>query len=163
MREVLLTWLGELGTYVSPIVWVRAAQAAGVLSTLDFHPVYFKLIGSGAFSDDNLRMRQFAAVALDQAAQDSGTRDAVRAFLGHWRRRGDLPERWTTATALGYDIGLADIENTLNELRVLGTPDESLGPLDGPTSWDWDSMVEVVSTSLTGCWHSVRWTRSCPH
>jgi hypothetical protein len=117
-----------------------------LLCTLDFHSGYVKLIEPGAHSPDNSGMRQFAAVALDQAAQDDRTQDAVRAFLRDWRRWGGQPVRWTAATALGYGIGLADIETAVRDLRVLGTPDESLDALDGPS---WDDMVEVVSKSLS--------------
>lgn len=146
MRQVLVKWLTELGTDPNPMVWVRAAQAAGLLSALDFPYGYANLIAPGAFEED-VNLRDFAAVALDQASQDADTRDAVHAFLVRWRRWGDQPERATAAAALGYGLGLEDIDLTLDSLRILGTPGENLEALEETAHLD--SMVLVVSRSLS--------------
>lgn len=145
MREPLVAWLRELGKSDSPIIWVRAAQAAGALATMDFEYAYRKLIAPGVYAE-TIGPRRFAAIALDQAAQDGRTRSAVLSFLRRWRREGGEAARWTTAAALGYGLGLEHIETTLNSLRILGTPDESLPALEGPT--DPGVMVTAVSRSL---------------
>ncbi|HEX3646815.1 MAG TPA: hypothetical protein VHV49_00225 [Pseudonocardiaceae bacterium] len=146
LRAALSEWLTGLGTDFSPLVWVRAAQAAGLLSSLDFHYGFLHLVQPNMYLGD-LQARRFAAIALDQAAENAGTRTAVHAFLRRWRRQGGEVERWTAAATLGYGLGLADIHGTLDQLRILGTPDESLKALDGPSVRY--SMADVVSVSLT--------------
>lgn len=146
VRAPMVAWLGELGEEDSPIIWVRAAQAAGALSSIDFHYGYHRLIEPNVFAEAE-RRRRFAAIALDQASQEERTRAVVAAFLRGWRRSGDEAARWTTAATHGFGQGLDDIDATLDALRVLGTPDETLGTLTEPDRQR--SMIQVVSRSLS--------------
>jgi hypothetical protein len=145
LREAMVNWLIELGDDETAIIWVRAAQAAGVLSAIDFHYGFQKLIRERVVAE-TARQRRFAAIALDQASQDSRSRRAVLAFLKRWRRAGGDHARWTTAAALGYGLGLEDIDATLDALRILGTPDESRPALDDSTGTR--EMIVVVGRSL---------------
>ena len=145
-RPPLAQWLIELGQDDSPMIWVRAAQAAGVLSAIDFTDGFEKLISPNV-SAKTIKQRRFAAVALDQAAQDNRHRRIVAAFLRQWRRTGSEATRWTVAATLGYGHGLDDIDATIDALRVLGTPDEALAALDDPSGSR--IMVTVASRSLS--------------
>jgi hypothetical protein len=147
LQDLLVAWLAELSRNRAAIVWVRAAQVAGLLMTWgDFQYAFDKLVRPGARSDSK-RERRFAAVALDEAARDHQVGRRIRQLLRYWRRDGRESERWTAAAALGYDIGRQSIESTLNELRILGTPDERTAPLVGPTPQR--EMLGVVSYSVS--------------
>lgn len=139
-------WLVELGQDDRSIIWVRAAQAVGALSAIDFDAALKELIWPHVFAE-TIRERRFAAVALDQASRDQHNRNAVAAFLRSWRRNGGEQARWTAATTLGYGQGLDDIDATLDALRVLGTPDEKLDALADPAGQS--VMVTAVSRSLS--------------
>lgn len=135
MGTTITTWLGELCTDVRPLVWVRAAQAAGFLGALDFPEIYTKTIypsvRSRAEEPEARRQSSLAAaVALDQAAQHEHLRAAIRQRLRFWRRHGGFDERWTAAAAYGFVLGHKHIDESLEELRVLGTPSERQKPLD---------------------------------
>lgn len=119
-RSPLLSWLADLADDVHPEVWVRAAQAAGLLCALDFPDVFRSLIRGWAGHTDTHR-RLVAAFALDQAAQERAVLPAVREVINSWKNDGDEAQRWTVAAALGYDLGLASVEDALNDLRALGT------------------------------------------
>jgi hypothetical protein len=146
LRAPLGKWLIELGHDDSPIIWVRAAQAAGALSAIDFHDGFRKLVSPNVYAE-TVQERRFAAVALDQASQDERSHNIVAAFLRSWRRTGGEHARWTTAATHGYGQGLDDIGATLDALRVLGTPDEKLDALAEPSRTS--VMVTVVSRSLS--------------
>src|SRR5690349_4347346 len=92
--------------------------------------------------------RAFAAVALDQAAADEPVRDTVVGILRQWRRSGDPALRWTAALTLGYELGCDDIDRTLDELRVIGTPQEAQELFDGEDHDDEWGLVWVAGQSL---------------
>jgi hypothetical protein len=147
MRAPLVSWLRELGNDLRPVVWVRAAQAAGLLCALDFPYTFYELLSPGAGAEDE-RQRRFVAVALDQAALHTGVRKAVETQLRRWRRFGTYEERWTVAAALGYDLGMRSVHDTLNELRILGTTAEYLDDeADGDE--DLQGLVLEASHSVT--------------
>ncbi|WP_158891105.1 hypothetical protein [Amycolatopsis anabasis] len=128
MRAAISSWLMKLSKDPRPLVWVRAAQAAGYLCSLDYTYAFTKLITPGIYAtgDNWMRRRLFAAIALDQAAQEDQVLQAIRGWLRRWRRRGDEAERWTAAATLGFGLGLRYIDHSLEELRILGTPSERL-------------------------------------
>ncbi|MCO1659311.1 hypothetical protein [Pseudonocardia humida] len=173
LRRPLMMWLDELACDSQPAVRVRAAQAAGLLCSTEFAHAFTELIEPAARAGsrrstahavediddadpeaDSERWRhrrEFAALALDHAARDPGVRRAVTRTLRRWRRRDDPALRWTSATALGYDVGHADLAVTLDELRVLGTPYETvdasaIGP--GPLLRDWNALLFAAGLSL---------------
>ncbi|MGH3966533.1 MAG: hypothetical protein ACRDRY_25400 [Pseudonocardiaceae bacterium] len=125
-RRPLLSWLEDLADDVHPEVWVRAAQAAGLLCALDFPDVFRSLIDGWA-GDTNTHRRLVATFALDQAAQEPAVLPAVREVINTWKNDGDEAQRWTVAAALGYDLGLTSVEDALNDLRALGTWQEDEG------------------------------------
>lgn len=144
LRIPLVRWLQELGTDPRPLVWVRSAQAAGLLCGLDFPYTFDELVAPGAEADE-ARQRRFAAYALDQAAQDERVRPAVAELLQHWRRHGSHAEQWTAATALGCDLGLSSLETSLDELRIIGTRVEERTESEQDTRTD---LVLTCSRSL---------------
>jgi hypothetical protein len=149
LRGPLIAWLDELACDKVPAVRVRAAQAAGLLCSVDFAHLFTELIEPAASAaaprkhkdvtseevdeDEALdegwepwwQRRRFAALALDHAARDPLVRKAVMRRLKYWGRTEDPALRWTAATAWGYDVGQTDLPVTLDELRVLGTPGET--------------------------------------
>lgn len=91
--------------------------------------------------------RMAAAVALDQAAQHDDLRAAIRGRLRVWRREGSFGERWTAAATYGFVLGGQHIEESLEELRVLGTPSERQLPLaDGDV--DDHALVVIAGFSI---------------
>lgn len=134
MATTTVEWLGDLCTDPRPLVWVRAAQAIGFLGSLDFVEIFTKAIQPAIHPADDepetLRQsRLAAAVALDQAAQHAHLRAAIRGRLRTWRQDDDFGARWTAAATYGFVLGGQQIEESLEELRVLGTPSERRPPL----------------------------------
>ncbi|HEX6074380.1 MAG TPA: hypothetical protein VFZ32_03835 [Micromonosporaceae bacterium] len=123
LRAPFIDWLTGLNTRRRQL-WTRAAQALGVVCSLDFPSVYETRVRLWANSDD-ARQRMAAALALDQAARDQRVQPAVEAILRAWVRSGTDAERWTAAAALGHDIGLDDADRSLDELRIVGTSETS--------------------------------------
>lgn len=150
MGTTITEWLGELCTDVRPLVWVRAAQAVGFLGALDFSEIFTKTIypGMGSLAEESEArwQRLAAAVALDQAAQHEHLRAAIRERLRFWRRHGGFGERWTAAAAYGFVLGRKHIDESLEELRVLGTPSERQKPLDD----DHDDNDDHALVSIAG-------------
>jgi hypothetical protein len=132
LRAPVVKWLRDLAVDDRPYVWVRAAQAAGVLCWVDFTWTLDTLVdpeGSCTPTDkitsgEAWRRRWFAALALDQAAQDDRLYPAVIEILRRYRRRGTPAQQCTAALALGFAVGHRALDNTLVELRILGTPQE---------------------------------------
>lgn len=155
----LLRWLDELAGSSQPEVWVRAAQAAGMLCTLDFADVFHELLEGWASADDQHR-RIVAAFAIDQAASDLTTRPAVRYVIDRWKQDDDEAEarRWTAAAALGRSLGLISVEDTLDDLLALGTwPEGEISPLAGVASESLASLlaqgeVDLVAQRLLSWW-----------
>jgi hypothetical protein len=149
LRGPLVAWLEELACDQLPAVRVRAAQAAGLLCSVDFAHLFTELIEPAAgavaprrhknvtteetdedeeldeYGEPWLQRRWFAALALDHAARDPLVRKAVTRRLKFWRRTEEPSLRWTAAIAWGYDVGQVDLPVTLDELRVIGTPGEA--------------------------------------
>jgi hypothetical protein len=147
LRAAMVTWLRKLSDDPRPTIWVRAAQATGLFCSFDFHFAYTEMIWPAADSDSEKfeQQRLFAAVALDQAAQDERMNAAIRNRLRHWRRQGSVAEKWTAAATLGYDLGRRSIKSTLEELRVLGTPSEQQSALDEESG---SELVRISAYSL---------------
>jgi hypothetical protein len=123
IRKPLLEWLTELGRDTREFVWVRAAQAAGLLCAEDF-PYVFHTMDTLAASDQ-VQERHFAAVALDQAALDDRAGPAIGEVLRSWRRETDTKLQWTVACALGLELGTVSIMESLTALQILGTQEET--------------------------------------
>jgi hypothetical protein len=140
MRDSINAWLTKLTEDDRPMVWVRAAQAMGFLCRRDFVYVFTKMIRPRAADDGGgwlLSNRRLSpAIALDQAAQDDDLRPAIIERLQDWRRSSSRPLRWTAAATYGFALGRLRVDDTLEELRVLGTPSESREPLDEGDDWD---------------------------
>jgi hypothetical protein len=133
-RGPLVSWLDDLAGDVHPDVWVRAAQAAGLLCGLDFSDVFRHLVNGWA-GDSEEHRRIVAAFALDQAAQNPAVLPAVHEVIDAWKSDGDEPHRWTAAATLGYDFGFATVEKALDDLLILGTWREDDGcPIAGIAS-----------------------------
>lgn len=128
MRDAIAWWLTKLSKDLRPLVWVRAAQATGYLGGLDFVYGYTNMIAPGVHAPPTKgtarRRRMAAAIALDQAAQNETLRPAIRRVLRHWCRSRAYPARWTAAAAQGFTLGRQYIAESLDELRILGTPSE---------------------------------------
>ena len=150
LRQPMVAWLDGLSRDSRPAVRTRAAQAAGLLCAVDFGGTVDALVTPAAKAAPRRRRpaadhpvdgpeqvdeledteepwewrRHFAAVALDHAARDADLRPAVHTLLKRWSRNDDSALRWTAARALGYDIGLHDVAAALDELRIIGTPQE---------------------------------------
>lgn len=143
-RTPLVRWLDELAGSPQPEVWVRAAQAAGLLCTLDFADVFHELLEGWASADDHHR-RIVAAFALDHAASDPEARPAVRYVIDRWKRGDDEDEarRWTAAAALGRSLGLTSVEDTLDDLLALGTwPEGEISPIAAVAS---ESIAQLLA------------------
>lgn len=166
MRAPIVDWLAELSRDPQLAVRVRAAQAAGLLASVDFSHTFPALIEPAALarpgrrrtaagtdreepdddSDDDSDAtwelsRVFAAMALDQAALDDRLRPVVESTLRRWRRSSDVALRWTAARARGLEVGQREVAAALDELRVIGTPWELLDIEDvtaegRPQVWD---------------------------
>ena len=188
LRRPLLAWLGDLARDPRPVVRTRAAQAAGLLCSVDFAHTFTELIRPNAEkqlpaaptvdSDEEedggpdreahvaevRRRREFAALAMDHAARNPAVRRVVLRTLRRWASSDDNPAlRNTAANALGYDVGQADLEKTLEKLKVLGTPGQSRdldGMKDRATRDDWFRLVYLSGESVarlftTGAHHRV--------
>lgn len=152
MAATVTTWLGELCSDSRPLVWVRAAQAVGFLGSLDFSQIYTKAIYPAILSveqdGDALRQINFAAaVALDQAARHEHLRAAVHERLRAWRRGGSFGERYTAAATYGFVLGGEHVEESLEELRVLGTPSERQSALEDG-DFDDHALVGIAGYSI---------------
>jgi hypothetical protein len=149
LRSPMITWLDGLSRDPRYDVRLRAAQAAGLLTSIDFTHAVDALIMPAATAQPEAKpaleaadreeeddgdeefdtawqyRRHFAAVAMDHTARDLRLREAVRRRLSYWRRSDDSALRWTAAIALGYDVGARAPGDAFEDLRVLGTPWEA--------------------------------------
>ncbi|MBN6042025.1 hypothetical protein [Amycolatopsis sp. 195334CR] len=147
LRAEMVRWLMKLSKHTVTAVWVRSAQAAGYLCSLDFSYAFSKVIVPGAraeYSRKAWQRKMFAALALDQAGQDGELRAAIDERLCEWRRRGLWGERWTAAAAWGFTLGRESPERAFEELRVLGTQSELRVPVDE------DEAADVVLMHIAG-------------
>ena len=193
LRRPLFAWLSDLSSDPRFVVRTRAAQAAGLLCSVDFAHTFTDLIEPNARmplpatlaeedadddeedeeedrpereSDDVAevrRRREFAALAMDHAARDPAVHRVVIRTLKRWARANDPALRSTAADARGYDIGQAELDKTLEELRVLGTPGEFRNLVTmkhGAMRDDWFHLVYLSGMSIarlfgTGAHHRV--------
>ena len=153
LRGPVVEWLDGLSRDPRSDVRLRAAQAAGLLCSIDLTHTLDALIapaagavpeavrpagfrtedepdeddehGDGRGGEVWRGRRYFAAVAVDQAARDPQLQKTLRGLLTRWRRADDPAMRWTAAVALGFDLGASAPRDALDELRVLGTPWEA--------------------------------------
>ena len=134
MRAVIALWLKKLCRDDKPVLWVRAAQATGYVCGLDPLLAYREIILPAAETADTKRdfwvRRMSAAIALGQAADGADMRPAIRERLRYWRRYGSPALRWSAAAVHGLATGRWPIEESLDELRILGTPSEQRLPMD---------------------------------
>ena len=134
VRDPLIAWLQSLTADRRPLVYMRAALAIGLLSSWDFSYTFHELIEPWArASGEESRRRWVAAVALDEASRNEDVLPVVREILEAWCRKGTYEQRWTGATALGYDLGLRDPAKALKELRKVGCWED--GALAQVASW----------------------------
>jgi hypothetical protein len=164
LRQPISDWLWELSSHPTWIVRIRAAQAAGLLAAADFSDTFPTLIERAAMARPSRRKpvdstheeeaaefgaddatwdlrRDFAAIALDQAALDDRVRPMVVDVLRRWRRSSDYALRWSAARTLSLEFGLFSLAKSLDDLRVIGTPWELLEMDDVPAQeriqvWD---------------------------
>ncbi|MGH3773278.1 MAG: hypothetical protein ACRDRW_18095 [Pseudonocardiaceae bacterium] len=171
MRPPLISWLRDLALDPQPYVRTCAAQAAGVLCWVDFPGTFNDLVWPAARAeqpedssepDVSWYYRLFAAVALDQASQDDRLRAVIDGFLREWRRHGSHAERCTAAIALGYELGHRSVETSLDELRIIGTPQEldDQSPLDKAALDQHKDLIYIAGLSIarlfaTGARHPV--------
>jgi hypothetical protein len=123
VRAPMVRWLCDLGRDPRPVVWVRAALAAGLLVGLD--PTYgvANLIYPMAVADDG-RRQMFAATALDQAARDERVAPAIRSLVRSWGRDADEELRWTAAAVHSYGTVAGSVAGSLSEIARIGTTDD---------------------------------------
>ncbi|MFI5068836.1 MAG: hypothetical protein ACHP9Z_33325, partial [Streptosporangiales bacterium] len=134
VRGPLTSWLQSLSSDRRPFVYMRAALAIGLLSSWDFSYTFDELLDPWARSSgEESRRRWVAAVALDEASRNEDVLPVVREILEAWCRKGTWEQRWTGATALGYDLGLRDPAKALKELRKLACQED--GTLAQVASW----------------------------
>jgi hypothetical protein len=161
LRRPMVAWLEGLGRDRRKPVRVRAAQAAGLLCSFDFSHSFDALVqrasaaradADGAANDIQDEpeeawrwQREFAAGALDHAARDAKIAEVATRVLQRWRRTGDVAQQWTAAAAWGLDLGRSDLKKALDELRILGTPQERF-ELDGSAD-EW-TLVQISGLSL---------------
>ena len=94
---------------------MRAASAAT-------HDLAHEEEGEEGFDPDDATWelrRDFAAVALDQAALDDRVRPIVAEVLRRWRRSPDYALRWTAANTLGLEFGLSRSRSRLRSCGLL--------------------------------------------
>jgi hypothetical protein len=137
---VLREWLEELCAEKHPFTWVRAARGLGVLSAIDFPRMMTDLIGPWARSK-KADKRLIAAMILDQVADDDHVESAVVGRMHDWLRSDSYELRWTAAATVGWDFGMRHINDALDALAVIGTPD------DGDFRIRWN-LRQVASASV---------------
>ena len=171
MRPPLINWLRKFALDSQNYVWTCAAQAAGVLCWVDFPVTFNDLIEPAARAkppkyssepDVSWDYRWFAAVALDQASRDDRLRTVIDGILRTWRRQGSHAQRCTAALALGYELGHRSVETSLDELRIIGTPEElhdrsplNKAALDRHRDLVWVAGLSIARLFATGAWHPV--------
>jgi len=133
LRPPLIRWLHDLAQHPESYVRECAAEAAGVLCWVDFPGASDQLIWPAAGTEPPEGQAErsawwdyltFAALALDQASQNERLYTVVEGILKSWRRKGTHSQRCTAAIAHGYPPVHRSIETSLEELRIIGTPQE---------------------------------------
>jgi hypothetical protein len=146
IRRHLLPWLQELSQDSRPFVWIRAALTIGQLCSWDFPSTFHEFIDPWASSpSEEGRRHLVAAVALDAASRNAEVLPVVLEIIGNWCRTGNRDQRWTAATALGYDLGVHDPEASLKNLQVVGSWEN--GDLALIASW---AVARIFSRGAIG-------------
>jgi len=163
LRRPMVAWLESLGRDPRKAVRVRAAQAAGLLCSFDFSHTFYALVqpaatarvrrqddaASSTLDDESEestnRRREFAAGALDHAARDPEMAEVATRVLQRWRRERDVAQQWTAAATWGLDLGRSDLDKALEELRIIGTPQERFDLDDDDAEW---GLIFVAGLSL---------------
>jgi hypothetical protein len=115
----LLRWLTELIGNPSPSVRAWAAQAAGILATVDFNHVLSTLVDGWATSDEP-DLREAASRALRRPATDARSKDMTFRLLKKWAgNTGNRMLQSTAAMAYGRAVSLADADLALAQLHAL--------------------------------------------
>jgi hypothetical protein len=143
-----------------------AAEAAGVLCWVDFPGAFDYLIlpvsptksrEDSSEPEVAWNYRWFVALALDQASQDDRLRAMVEGILREWRRQGDHAARCTAAIAFGYELGNRSVDKSLDELRIIGTPQErkdqspiDKAVLDQHEDLRWAAALSIARLFATG-------------
>ena len=125
LRGPVLRWLRMMGQDPRTVVWMRAAVAAGLLTSLDFPFAFHGLLAPLAAAEEP-RLWLFAATALDHAATDERVRPAIRALVREWGREGEPGQRCTAAFVHGYGRVAGSVDASLDELRRIGVADDGV-------------------------------------
>lgn len=121
VRGPVRDWLHELAADTRPTVWMRAAQAVGVLCGLDFAAVSTTMLDPWADAQDSPDHQINAAFALEEAARIPDVEPAVRATVDQWKESSTESRRRAATETLGREFGLARLDSTLDDLLSLGT------------------------------------------
>jgi hypothetical protein len=172
LRGPMVAWLECLARDPRRAVRVRAAQAAGLLCSFDFSHTFSALVlpaaeaeparrppaGNDDDDDDDdvdydadhtwRRRREFAAVALDHAARDQQVEGVASTTLRGWRRSGSAAVMWTAAAAWGLDLGRRDVALALDELRIIGTPQEARELTDSRLSSSEEQLIWIAGQGI---------------
>jgi hypothetical protein len=175
LRRPIVAWLEGLGRDPRKSVRVRASQATGLLCSFDFSHTFYALVQPAATArvrhrdnavhstlDDESdevrhRRREFAAGALDHAARNPEMAEVATRVLQRWRRGRDVAQQWTAAAAWGLDMGRSDLDKALEELRIIGTPQERFDLAEDDAEWDliWIAGLSLAKLFATGAHHAV--------
>ncbi|GAA2809588.1 hypothetical protein GCM10010441_37710 [Kitasatospora paracochleata] len=118
-REPVADWLHGLARSDAVLHRVRAAVAAGLLTSVDFYSGFGTFVEPWA-SSSGLRLRQLAAWAL-QVASEAGLLPLVQRMLRDWSGDEDVALRWTAARAYATfgvdhpDSALQDLERIVRD------------------------------------------------
>jgi hypothetical protein len=121
VREPVARWLRALAGDPRPHVWMRAAQAVGLLCALDFPYGLHEMIMPWATAEGRPDDQVIASYALDQSARDPRIEPVVRALVDDWKESEQSSLRRAATAVLGHEFGLARVEQSLADLLALGT------------------------------------------
>ncbi|WP_371493853.1 hypothetical protein OG871_02230 [Kitasatospora sp. NBC_00374] len=153
-REPVAEWLNGLARSEAPLHRVRAAVAAGLLTTLDFESGFQLFVAPWAASS-GLRLRQLAAWSL-QVAAEAGLLPLVQRLLRDWSRDGGVALRWTAARAYAT-FGVDHPSSALRDLELIAR-DEARQQLR-------EVVLGTLGTLMVGGWPGpvlsalVQWSR----
>jgi hypothetical protein len=120
VRGPMIRWFQGLSQDPRPQVWVRAAQAAGLLTARDMTYTFAELVLPMAISNQR-RRRMFAAYALDQAAAEDQVTEAVRAIVRAWEDHRSSALRWTAAAVHQFGHVAGSVDGSLDAIARIGS------------------------------------------
>ncbi len=123
LREPLLVWLHELGSYSDLDVRIKAAAAVGELSNYAFGFVREKVLLPWA-NCQNRRLQRLVALALSIPVFESGLAPQVLGLLHHWSTVNNANLRWTATVAYGSYVGLRFPHIALRDLLAIAQSGE---------------------------------------